>query len=221
VAGGGAAGVEVLLAMQYHLRSLAPSAEIGYELVSDTAGILVAHTRKVRNIFMRVLEHRGVALRLGRAVERVDRGSLRLHDGGSVQADTIVWATGASAPLWPRSVGLATDERGFILVNQRLQSVSHPQVFASGDMASVRHHPRPKSGVYAVRAGPPLAENLRRSLKGEELVDWRPQREALALISTGDRYAVASRGDLALEGQWVWRWKNWIDRRFVGRYKVP
>lgn len=221
VAGGGAAGVEVLLAMQYHLRSLAPSAEIGYELVSDTAGILVAHTRKVRNIFMRVLEQRGVALRLGRAVERVDRGSLQLRDGGSVKADAIVWATGVSAPLWPRSVGLATDERGFILVNQRLQSVSHPQVFASGDMASVTHHPRPKSGVYAVRAGPPLAENLRRSLNGEELVDWRPQREALALISTGDRYAVASRGDLALEGQWVWRWKDWIDRRFVGRYRVP
>ncbi|HWH49061.1 MAG TPA: FAD-dependent oxidoreductase [Burkholderiales bacterium] len=221
VAGGGAAGVEVLLAMQYQLHSLAPAAEIGFELVSDTAGILVAHTGKVRTIFMRVLEQRCVTLHLGAAVERVDSGSLRLCEGGSVQADTIVWATGASAPLWPRSVGLATDERGFILVNQRLQSVSHPQVFASGDMASVRHHPRPKSGVYAVRAGPPLAENLRRSLKGEELVDWRPQREALALISTGDRYAVASRGDLALEGQWVWRWKNWIDRRFVGRYKVP
>ena len=221
VAGGGAAGVEMLLAMQYRLRSLAPADEIGFELVSDTASILAAHNSKVRSIFMRVLEQRGVTLRLGCAVERVDSGRLRLRGGGSVEADTIVWATGASAALWPKSVGLVTDERGFILVNERLQSVSHAQVFASGDLASVRHHPRPKSGVYAVRAGPPLAENLRRTLTGQRLVDWTPQKEALALISTGDRYAVASRGDLALEGKWVWRWKDWIDRRFVARYGIP
>jgi selenide,water dikinase len=221
VVGGGAAGVEVLLAMQYRLRSLAPASEISFELVSDTGSILLTHNSKVRTIFMHVLERRGVTLHLGRAVERVDSGRLRLRGGGSVEADAIVWATGASAPLWPRSVGLATDERGFMRVNERLQSVSHPQVFASGDIASVKDHPRPKSGVYAVRAGPPLAENLRRTLRGERLIVWKPQKEALALISTGDRYAVASRGDLALEGKWVWQWKDWIDRRFMGRYQVP
>ncbi len=220
VVGGGAAGVEVLLALQYRLRRLAPDSEISFELVSDTRSILLAHNSKVRTVFMHVLERRGVTLHLGRAVERVDSGSLRLRGGGSVDADFIVWATGASAPLWPRSVGLATDERGFMLVNRRLQSVSHPQVFASGDIASVKDHPRPKSGVYAVRAGPRLAENLRRTLRGERLIEWKPQKEALALISTGDRYAVASRGNLALEGKLVWRWKNWIDRRFIMRYRV-
>jgi len=221
VVGGGAAGVEVLLAMQYRLRRLAPFAEFSFELVSDTESILVTHNIKVRTIFRRVLERRGVTLHLGRAVERVDACRLRLRGGASIEADAIAWATGASAPLWPRSVGLVTDERGFILVNGRLQSVSHPQVFASGDIASVRDHPRPKSGVYAVRAGPRLAENLRRALRGDQLIEWKPQKEALALISTGDRYAVASRGNLALEGKWVWQWKNWIDRRFMKRYEMP
>jgi len=221
VVGGGAAGVEVLLAMQCRLRMLAPSAEIGFELASETTSLLPTHNDKVRAIFMRVLGRRGVTLRLGRAVERVDAGMLRLRGGGSVEADAIVWATGASAPPWPRSAGLATDERGFVRVNECLQSVSHPQVFAAGDIASVDEHPRPKSGVFAVRAGPPLAENLRRTLRGERLVAWKPQREALALISTGDRYAVASRGNLALEGKWVWRWKDRIDRRFMQRYRIP
>ena len=220
VVGGGAAGVEMLLAIQYRLRTLAPASETSFSLASDTASILATHNSKVRAIFMHVLERRGVTLHLGHAVERVDRDGLRLRGGSSLKADIVVLATGASAPLWPWSVGLAHDEHGFMLVNEQLQSVSHPQVFASGDIASVQNHPRPKSGVYAVRAGPSLAENLRRTLHGERLVTWTPQKEALALISTGDRYAIASRGNLALEGKWVWQWKNWIDRRFVKRYEL-
>jgi len=151
----------------------------------------------------------------------VERGVIRLSGGASVAADAIVWATGASAPLWPKSSGLATDDGGFVRVNRLLQSVSHPQVFAAGDIASIAGEPRPKSGVYAVRAGPPLANNLRRMLRGERLVEWTPQKHALALITTGDRYAVASRGNLVLAGKWVWRWKNWIDRRFMQRYRNP
>ena len=141
---------------------------------------------------MRVLEQRGVTLHLGAPPRRVESGIVRLSGGASVEADAIIWATGASAPSWPKMSGLATDDGGFVRVNRWLQSVSHPQVFAAGDIASVCGEPRPKSGVYAVRAGPPLAKNLRRMLRGEPLVEWTPQKDALALITTGDRYAVAS-----------------------------
>ena len=221
VVGAGAAGTEVLLAMQHRLKEIAPGATVQFLLVGDRPDILPGHNEQVRRIFRRVLAQRGVELHLGAPVQRVEAGAIRLRDGRTIEAGLIAWATGASAAIWPRSAGLATDDRGFILVNDGLQSVSHPNIFAGGDIATLRDHPRPKSGVYAVRAGPPLAENLRRAMLGQPLLSWKPQPHALALISTGDRHAVASRDTLAFEGGWVWKWKDWIDRRFMMRYRVP
>jgi selenide,water dikinase len=113
------------------------------------------------------------------------------------------------------------DAEGFIQVNDRLQSVTDPSVFAAGDVASLVGHRLEKAGVVAVRQARPLAENLRRVVEGGPLLAYRPQRQWLALISTGDRFAVASRGRLCLSGDWVWRWKDWIDRRFMARHRGP
>jgi selenide,water dikinase len=141
-------------------------------------------------------------------------------DGRRIEADAIVWATGAAALPWLRGLGVALDAAGFVVVNESLQSISDAHVFAVGDCATMVGHPRPRSGVFAVRQGPPLAANLRAALTGRLLARYVPQERALSLVSAGDRYAVASRGRWAAEGRWAWRWKDWIDRRFVARYRV-
>jgi selenide,water dikinase len=143
---------------------------------------------------------------------------VQLAGGAERPSDTTLLVTGAAAAAWPGASGLAVDERGFIAINEHLQSVSHPEVFAAGDCASMRAHPRPRSGVYAVRAGPVLADNLLRALAGQPLRGYVPQRRALYLLATGPRHAVASWGPLTLAGNWVWRWKDRIDRRFIARH---
>ena len=223
VVGGGAGGVELTLAVQYRLQKLLAAegrdaGRLDFHLFSDTDDILVTHNRFVRAKYRRIMEERGVRLHLGQAVTEVGLGKLSRAEGETFALDEILWVTMAGAQAWLRDTGLALDARGFIQVADTLESVSHPGVFAAGDVASVVDHPRPKSGVFAVRQGPPLARNLRRALQGRPAKPFRPQSEFLSLISTGDRYAVASRSWWALEGRWVWTWKDWIDRRFMDKY---
>jgi selenide,water dikinase len=219
VVGGGAAGIELVLAMQHRVAGVTgrPDA-VEWQLVTDVDVLLPAHNETVRRIVRRILARREVEVHLSSRVVRVERGTVFAANGYRVAGDAIVWATGAAASPRFAASGLALDDRGFVAVDETLRSTSHPHVFATGDCATMVGHPRPKSGVYAVRQGPPLAANLRAAIEGRPLGRYVPQAQALALISTGDRYAVASRGDWALAGRWVWHWKDWIDRRFMRRY---
>lgn len=223
VVGAGAAGIELTLAMQHALRRVLaaagrPDDVPAFHLFSATARILPTHNRRVGAKFMRVLRERGVQVHAGARVSEVTPGAVRIEGGETHAVDEAIWATEAGAPAWPGAAGLAVDRDGFIAVADTLESTSHPGVFAAGDIAAVVNHPREKAGVFAVRQGRPLHANLRRAVRGEPLAPFRPQRAFLSLITTGDRYAVASRGPWSVEGRWVWKWKDWIDRRFMHRF---
>ena len=223
VVGGGAGGVELLLAVQHHVAKLRSDAgrdstHIEYHLFTDSSEVLPTHNRTVRRVFERILRERGIRVHVACAVAEVLPSQLRTADGQVHVIDEVLWTTQAAAAPWLAASGLAVDGAGFVRVSDTLQSTSHAEVFAAGDVASVEEHPRPKSGVFAVRQGRPLASNLRRALLGQSLAGYRPQRQFLSLISTGDEYAVASRGPFSLEGAWLWRWKDRIDRQFMRRF---
>lgn len=218
VIGAGAAGLEVLLSVQYRLGQRAPNVAHQYAVVTATPTILPSHSDATRRAMGRVLERRGVNVLTGFDVRAIERTRIVAGDGRELEADFVIAATGAEPATWPRHSGLSVDARGFIAVDERLQSISHPCVFAAGDVASITDHSYPKSGVYAVRQGPVLAGNLRKQLRGEALDRYVPQAVSLALISTGDRHAVASRGRWCIAGRWVWRWKDYIDRKFMRTY---
>lgn len=222
IVGAGAGGVEILLAIQHRLGELRaaagkPADNIEFHLFSNTGEILPTHNAKARRTFMEVLQRRGVNLHLGQPVAEVTPGLLKTG-GGDIAADEILWVTAAGAPSWPGAAGLDVDDGGFIKVGDTLQSTSHPDVYAAGDVAAMVNHPRPKSGVFAVRQGKPLERNLRRALLGQTQRPFRPQKNFLGLISTGDKFAVASRGGWSIKGEALWRWKDWIDRRFMDKF---
>jgi selenide,water dikinase len=224
VVGGGAGGVEILLAMQHRARVAFGANAPRFALVTDQSHLLPQHSETVRKRLGRALVEREVVLHFDSPAIAVEPGAVIADGGRRIAADRIVWATSASAPAWLKASGLDCDARGFVAIDEFLRSTSHPFVFAAGDCATQLANPRPKSGVFAVRQGPPLAHNLRRALHDQPLRSYVPQRHALALISTGDKHAIASRGRWAIEGDWVWQWKDWIDRRFVARYassKLP
>lgn len=223
VIGGGAGGVELILSVRSHLLADARAAGLDegvffFTLATD-GEILPTHGPKVRASFRRAFAARGIALHERRRVRAVTSTAIELEGGQTIAADAVLVTTGATAPSWFRGTGLALGEEGFVAVGPTLQARNDPDVFGAGDCAALVETPREKAGVYAVRAGPPLAGNLRRRARGESLKPWRPQKRHLALISVGERYAIASRGAFKTEGAWVWRWKDWIDRRWMRMYQ--
>ena len=215
VIGGGAGGVELLLSVRTRL--LAEASNLSFVLVTD-GEILASHNPRARAAFRRVLAARGIVLHEHTRARAVTANAIELDNGETIAVDAVLVTTDAAAPPWFRGTGLDLDANGFLAVTPTLQSANDPDIFAAGDCAALAS-PREKAGVYAVRAGPPLAENLRRRALGQSPRAWRPQRRHLALISTGERYAVASRGPFKAEGAWLWKLKDWIDRRWMAMYQ--
>ncbi len=210
VVGGGPAGVEIVLALRHRLA--------GASLALVSAGpLLEAHPPRVRLYVRDILARREIEVEERQAVAAIGPGEIELADGRRLKSDLTLLATGAAPPAWLVQTGLRLTN-GFIAVQPTLQTMSDPDIFAAGDCATIVGSERPKAGVFAVRAGPPLAANLRAHAQGKPLRPWSPQETYLTLMATGGRHAVASRGAFFVAGRWVWLLKDWIDRSWLRRY---
>lgn len=216
VIGGGAAGVELALAVAYRLRR-ETGAAVQRVTLACGGGLLPGHAPGVFKRARAALARQGVELVEQRV--RAGTSALETEAGTPLAAAWVIAATGVGPPGWLAQSGLALAPDGFIAVGQEQQSVSHPNVFAAGDVASRIDAPHAKSGVYAVRAGPVLSGNLRRALEWRPIEAYRPQRRSLYLLATGPREAIVSWGPVAASGRLAWRWKDWIDRRFMRQYQ--
>jgi len=219
VVGGGAGGIEIAFCLPRRLRSRLKHERFTMTLVDRNRALLPGASTATSNRVLRRLRARGVELLLGSEVSRAEAGQLNFSQGSSREFDLIVWATQSRPVDALASLHLPTDERGFLLTKPTLQSTAAASVFAVGDAGTIQGNPTPKAGVYAVRQGPVLWENIQRLLAGRELVEYQPQRGFLSLLNTGDGRAILSWKGFACEGAWCWWLKDYIDSRFMARYQ--
>ena len=212
VIGAGVAGVELALAAAQRLGQDARITLI------EGGSALAAVGRGARAALLRHIARAGVTLIEGCPAAAVQAGGVRLVDGRLVGADFILGAAATRAQGWLADTGLALHD-GFVIVDEYLRSVTDPAIFAAGDIAHLAHAPRPKAGVFAVREAPILLANLAAAVTGKgRLRPYHPQRDYLKLVSAGAGRAVADKWGLPLDGKWLWRWKDGIDRKFMARF---
>lgn len=228
IVGGGAGGVELALTMQRRLHQILKTAQVDQNLLEINlfhrgTELMSGHSVWVRRRLKAILQQRGIKMHLGETVSEVLPHKVLCESSLAVECDRTFWVTQASAPSWVAKSELKTDQEGFLLVRDTLQTLSHDNIFAAGDIATMVNYVRPKAGVFAVRQGKPLFENLQRTLLKKPLIPYKPQKFYLGLIGTGDEEAkdtsaIASWSSLGWQSRLLWRWKDRIDRKFMQRF---
>lgn len=228
IVGGGAAGCEIAFTLDARLRHDALTARLTI-LCAENA-LFSGASPSARRRVEREAHARGIETRCGVRVTQVDAQGAVLEPRGDesgiqrFDADLVIWATGAAPNPFPAHAAtsrLRTDARGFLEVRDTLQAVGFDDVFAAGDCAVPTEHSWiPRAGVYAVRQGPVLADNLRAWLEERPLRRYRPQRDFLALLNLGEGRALGSKWGFAFAGRAVHRLKDRIDRKFMRRFQV-
>jgi len=231
VAGGGAAGIELVLAMQHALQDSLQTHQ--FHLFQKGLGLPENYPPAFQKKLAAIFKSRGIQVHTGSAITRIDEttspnGSRNLEiqlsknqDKLDTKFSELFWCTQAAAPVWPKKSGLACDVDGFIQVNHALQSTSHKFVFAAGDIAQQENENVPRAGVFAVRQASTLFRNLQAWVLHKPLTTFKPQAHFLRLLACGDQSAIACKpgtGMPSLQGQWVWRWKNSIDKKFMAMF---
>ncbi len=211
VIGGGAGGVE----LAFGLRNRTGASRL--TVIEGAGGLLPSFGSSARRLVKAELTAQGITTLFGDA--RFVDDVLFAGKQPLEHVELIIAALGTAAPDWPHLSGLATNNAGFIAVDRYQRSLSHPHIFAVGDVAARQDREVPRSGVHAVHAGPIVAANIRAAAQGNcPSKSYRPRPASLYLLSTGNGAAVATYGPIASKGRWAGKLKRWIDKRWLASY---
>lgn len=220
VVGGGAGGCEIAMCLPARILKWLGQRSFQLSVVHGASELVTGLRPGTRRAVQRVFQQRGVSVYLNRRATRIGQGFVHLDDGSALEADLVLWATSAVGHPWLGELGLPLDDRGFLRTATTLEVESASGVFAVGDCGTMIDAPTPKAGVYAVRQGKVLWENLQRTLRGQELQEYAPQSDFLKLLNTGDGKAIAEYKGTTWYAKWCWWLKDRIDAPFMDKYQV-
>lgn len=213
VVGGGAAGVEIAGNSR---RLLGNRGEI--TLVAGTR-LLGRFTAAARAHALKSLAERRITVLEGVTASALADHIAHLSDCRTLPFDLAFIAGGVKPSAVLRNFGLPLAPDGSLLVNRFLQSTGSPAIFGGGDCVCLVERPLDRVGVYAVRQGPVLCENLAAVLAGSPLAPFTPQQSYLQILNLGDGTALMVRNGLAWRGKAAFRLKEYLDRRFIREYQ--
>jgi len=217
VIGGGATGCEVTASIE--ALAWRRRAALHLTLIGAADHLLPGHPRAATLRITGVLRRRGVELQLSTSIRAIDPEAATAADGRRLQYDHLVLATGLRPPAWLRDLGLPLDGQGALLLDATLRSVGDERVFGAGDCVRIEGHDLPRLGVFGVRQAPILLSNLLRRRSGEPPLTYRPQKRWLSILNLGHGDALATRGRFTWHGRSSLWLKEFLDRRFLDRYR--
>ncbi|WP_348540007.1 selenide, water dikinase SelD [Shimia sp. R11_0] len=217
VIGGGVAGVELAMAMAHRLASVGAK---GGVTVIEAEGQLAPIIPRADPVLRAAMARLGVNVETNAKVAEVTPEAVILSDGRQISAELTVATAGGFAHPWVAQSPLPCDADGFVKVDAQLRVLGCEGLFAVGDCAHLTASPRPKAGVFAVRAAPVLLHNLKAELAGGAPRSFLPQGDYLKLISLGGQEAMAAKWGRCLSkpAKRLWAIKDRIDQKFMAQF---
>jgi len=211
IVGGGATGVE-LAGTLAELRNIAlPSSfpdvdqkRFCVTLIELGPALLAPFNSKLREYAKRQLVERGVDVRLGTKIDRVERDRVFISGGTELASDLTVWAAGISGPEWIGKLGLPTGKGGRLLTGPDLRVVDQDRIFAAGDIGIIDGQPLPQLAQPAIQQGRHVADQIRLIEAGHPTKAFSYKDKGI-MATIGHRSAVVELpGRIKVRGTLAW-----------------
>jgi pyridine nucleotide-disulfide oxidoreductase family protein len=219
IIGGGAGGVELALNMHHRLSNILEPEKLTINLIHRGETILSSQNKSASKQLTSILKKSKINLYLKIEIKQVTSQGLITQLDKKINSNYTFLVTNAQPPSWLQNNKIMTDQKGFILVKNTLQTINYSNIFATGDIATMKENPRPKAGVFAVRQGKPLFQNLTKYLSNQNLISYVPQKKYLNIIGTGEQKAVAIWGKISCYSGWMWYLKEYLDLQFMKKFQ--
>ncbi len=213
IVGGGPTGVEYAGALSelvyLELRRDFPTLDMGkvrIVLVEGEDRVLPTFAEELGlDTSHRLRKRYGIEVRVGERVEGAAPGSVRLTGGGTIEAETLVWAAGVQPSDLAGRVQSSRSGSGRLCVDASLRLPDQDRVFAIGDVAAASHEgsEAPMLSAPAIQGGRTVAQSIRRQLQGKAPVPF-VYRDKGIMATIGRNNAVAQVGRLRLKGFLGW-----------------
>jgi NADH:ubiquinone reductase (H+-translocating) len=216
--GGGYAGLEALAELQDFAADAMdryPRARLQgmrWILVEATDRVLPEIDPKLADYAVSQLRGRGIEIRLGTELEEVDAESARLSTGETVPTKTVVWTAGVRPQPSLSHLSVPLDDKGRVVVDDRLRVEGMEGVWAIGDCAAapdVQGGYSPPTAQHGVRQARLTAKNIAAALHGQAPAPYSYSSRT-AFVNLGRYKAVGQLGSFRFKGFVAW----WLARTY-------